>query len=163
MSADEAAAECAAKRMPTANAAAAAKRSPVASGSAQLIHTQNKGAASVPPQRKSDASVPAPKLSSKLDCSSPKHSPARRRQRPSGTDAKESPPAKQQALALADNYLPPPWQAHLSMSTGKPFWYNPESKERTWISPQSPRRITSPKVFSPEPLRSLPGRRAKRK
>jgi hypothetical protein len=59
MSADEAA-ECAAERMPTANVAAAAKRSPVTSGSAQHIHTQNKGAASAPPQQKSDASVPPP-------------------------------------------------------------------------------------------------------
>ena len=102
----------------------------------------------MPPQRKSDASVPAPKLSSKLDCSSPKHSPARRRQRPSGTDAKESPPAKQQALATgpssppihyaeapADPNLPAPWQAHVSTRTGKPYWYNPDSKETTWICP----------------------------
>ena len=175
MSADEAA-ECAAKRMPTANPAAAPKRSPVASGSAKHSHTQDKGAASAPPQQKSDASVPpqpAPKIA---DRSSQKHSPTRRRKGPSGTDAKESPPAKQQALAAgpssppihyaeapADHNLPPPWQEHVSTSTGKPFWYNPESKERTWICPQSPRRITSPKVFSPEPLRSLPGRQEKRK
>jgi hypothetical protein len=57
-------------------------------------------------------------------------------------------PAKQQALATgpssppihyaeapADPNLPAPWQAHVSTRTGKPYWYNPDSKETTWICP----------------------------
>ena len=54
-------------------------------------------------------------------------------------------PAEQQALAKfapihyaeapVDPNLPAPWQAHVSKRTGKPYWYNPDSKETTWICP----------------------------
>jgi hypothetical protein len=48
------------------------------------------------------------------------------------------PPAKQQAVApasTADPNLQPPWTAHVSGRTGKTYWYNPETKETSWICP----------------------------
>ena len=31
--------------------------------------------------------------------------------------------------------LPAPWQEHMSKRTGKPYWYNTETKETTWTHP----------------------------
>ena len=35
----------------------------------------------------------------------------------------------------ANRHLPAPWQEHISASTGKPYWHNPETKESTWMCP----------------------------
>jgi len=35
----------------------------------------------------------------------------------------------------------PPWQVHISASTGKPYWHNPETTKSTWMCPvQEPER-----------------------
>jgi hypothetical protein len=67
--------------------------------------------------------------------------------------------AKQQALEIpADPNLPAPWQAHVSTRTGKPYWYNPDTKETTWIYPAQKRQgaPASPNG-APEDLPSRPG------
>ena len=48
--------------------------------------------------------------------------------------AEEEVARKQKTLA-ADPNLPAPWQAHVSARTGKPYWYNPDTKETTWVNP----------------------------
>ncbi len=63
---------------------------------------------------------------------------AKRSECETGGPAGAEPPAKQQAVArasTADPELQPPWTAHVSGRTGKTYWYNPETKETTWIRP----------------------------
>ena len=36
-----------------------------------------------------------------------------------------------------DPDLPPPWQEHISKRTGKPYWYNSDTKETTWVHPNA--------------------------
>ena len=47
--------------------------------------------------------------------------------------------------------LPAPWQVHISASTGKPYWHNPETKESTWMCPvKEPEQEQGNKVEKPK-------------
>jgi len=49
--------------------------------------------------------------------------------------AQESDQAAKKQAVEGDPNLPHPWQQHISSRTGKPYWYNPDTKETTWICP----------------------------
>ena len=45
----------------------------------------------------------------------------------------------------------PPWQAHMSARTGKPYWHNPETTETTWKCPvQKPEQSNVSRLGSEE-------------
>jgi len=66
-----------------------------------------------------------------------------------GASDVESPAKKAAAASNDDPNLPAPWQAHVSQRTGKTYWYNPDSKETTWIYPVQ-------QVQSPDPETCVP-------
>jgi len=53
-------------------------------------------------------------------------------------EEKDKLPAEKQAVEStfqSEPKLPHPWQQHVSSRTGKFYWYNPDTKETTWICP----------------------------
>ena len=61
-------------------------------------------------------------------------------------------PEKRPAIAPDPN-LPAPWTEHFSQRTGKPYWYNPETKETTWHYPgrkAEPAAAKEQQVAAPE-------------
>jgi hypothetical protein len=53
-------------------------------------------------------------------------------------EEKDKLPAEKQAVestVRSEPKLPHPWQQHVSSRTGKFYWYNPDTKETTWICP----------------------------
>jgi hypothetical protein len=75
--------------------------------------------------------------------------------------AEDDSSAKQLALETpADPNLPPPWTTHVSTRTGKPYWYNTETKLTTWTYPvkeQEPVVHSAPVVTSSGQLPTRPG------